>query len=301
MKVLVTGSSGLIGSALVPSLSADGHQVTRLVRPKTRPGAEQVVWDPDAGRLDPATIEGFDAVVHLAGENVAGRRWTAEQKRRLRDSRVKSTQLLAGTLARLAHPPRTLISASAVGYYGDRGDEILTEDSSSGSDFPSGMCRDWEEAAELAVRSNIRVVKLRIGAVLSPAGGALALMLPSFKAGLGAALGSGCQYMSWIAIDDLTGVIQHVLSNESLSGPLNAVAPQPVTNREFTKTLGRVLGRPTFLAVPSFVLRIAVGEIAEALLLASQRVLPARLQSSGYTFRHSALEGALRHLLGKAT
>jgi uncharacterized protein (TIGR01777 family) len=258
-----------------------------------------VVWDPDAGRLDPATIEGFDAVVHLAGENVASRRWTAEQKKRIFESRVKSTQLLAGTLAQLSHPPRSLICASAIGYYGDRGDELLTEDSSSGSDFPSSMCRKWEEAAELAAKSGHRVLKLRIGVVLSAAGGALAVMLPPFRAGLGGALGSGRQYMSWIAIDDVTGVIQHVLSNESLSGPLNTVAPQPVTNREFTKTLGRVLGQPAFLTVPSFVLRLAVGEMAEALLLASQRVLPARLQSFGYTFRYPQLEGALRHLLGQ--
>jgi uncharacterized protein len=299
VRVLVTGSSGLIGSALVPNLSGDGHQVTRLVRPKTRPGAEQVVWDPDAGRLDPATIEGFDAVVHLAGENVANRRWTVEQKKRLFESRVKSTQLLAGTLAQLSHPPRTLVCASAVGYYGDRSDVVLTEDSSSGSGFASRMCREWEGAAELAAKGGIRVVRLRTGAVLSVAGGALALMLPPFKAGLGGALGSGRQYMSWIAIDDVTGVIQHALSNESLSGPVNAVAPQPVTNREFTKILGRVLGRPTFLTVPSFVLRLAVGEMAEALLLASQRILPARLQSSGYTFRYPELEDALRHLLGK--
>ena len=299
MRVLVTGSSGLIGSALVPNLSADGHQVTRLVRPKTRPGAEQVVWDPDSGRLDPATIEGFDAVVHLAGENVASRRWTVEQKKRLFESRVKSTQLLAGTLAQLSHPPRTLVCASAIGYYGDRGDVVLTEDSSSGSGFASTMCREWEGAAELAAKGGIRVVRLRIGAVLSAAGGALALMLPPFKAGLGGALGSGRQYMSWIAINDVIGVIRHVLSNESLSGPVNAVAPQPVTNREFTKILGRVLGRPTFLRVPSFALRLAVGEMAEELLLASQRILPARLQSSGYTFRYPELEDALRDLLGK--
>jgi uncharacterized protein (TIGR01777 family) len=298
MRFLVTGSSGLIGSALVPSLAAEGHQVTRLVRPKTRPGAEQVVWDPDAGRLDPATIDGFDAVVHLAGESVASRRWTAEQKKRIFESRVKSTQLLAATLTQLSHPPRTLVCASAVGYYGDRGDELLTEESAPGSGFPCSMCREWEQAAELAAPS-VRVVKLRFGAVLSVAGGALARMLPPFKAGLGGALGSGRQYMGWIAIHDAAGVIRHGLSNESLSGPVNAVAPQPVTNREFTKTLGRVLGRPTFLAVPSFVLRLAVGEMADALLLASSRVLPARLQSSGYAFRYPKLEGALRHLLGK--
>jgi uncharacterized protein len=299
MKVLVTGSSGLIGAALVPCLSADGHSVTRLVRPKTLPGTNQLVWDPDAGRLDPATIDGFDAVIHLAGENIASRRWTAEQKRRIRESRVKSTRLLAGTLAQLSRPPRTLVCASAVGYYGDRGDELLTEESRPGSGFLSGICREWEDAAELAVRST-RVVKLRFGAVLSPRGGALARMLPPFNAGLGGVIGSGRQYMSWIAIDDVTGVIQHGLTHPRLSGPVNAVAPQPVTNREFTKTLGRVLGRPTLFAVPSFVLRLALGELAEALLLASTRVVPARLQTSGYTFRYPDLDGALRHLLKKA-
>jgi uncharacterized protein len=301
MKILVTGSSGLIGSALVPVLSAGSHQVTRLARPKTRPGADQVVWDPDAGRLDPATVDGFDAVVHLAGENIASRRWTIEQKRRLHQSRVKSTRLLAETLAQLSHPPRTLVCASAIGYYGDRGDELLSEESPPGSGFLPGICREWEEAADLAAGRGIRIVRLRLGAILSVAGGALARMLPPFKAGLSGVIGSGHQYMSWIAIDDVSGVIQHALANESLSGPVNAVAPQPVTNREFTKTLGRVLGRPTLLAVPSFALRIAVGEMADALLLASTRAVPARLQSSGYTFRYPELEGALRHLLGKTS
>jgi uncharacterized protein len=299
MNVLVTGSSGLIGAALLPCLSADGHQFTRLVRPKTRPGTNQLLWDPDAGRLDPAAIEGFDAIVHLAGENIASRRWTAEQKRRIRESRVKSTRLLAGTLAQLSRPPRTLVCASAVGCYGDRGDELLTEESLPGSGFLPQICREWEDAAELAAGRSIRVVKLRFGAILSVAGGALARMLPPFNAGLGGVIGSGRQYMSWIAIDDVTGVIQHGLVNETLSGPVNAVAPQPVTNREFTKTLGRVLSRPTLFAVPSFVLRLALGELAEALLLASARVVPARLQASGYTFRYPDLDGALRHLLGR--
>jgi len=296
MKVLVTGSSGLIGTALLPRLAAEGHQATRLVRPKTRPGASQLVWDPDAGRLDPGAIEGFDAVVHLAGENIASKRWTAEQKKRLHDSRVKSTRLLAVTLAQLSHPPRTLVCASATGYYGDRGDESLTEESPPGSGFLPQICLGWEESADLA-GPGIRVAKLRFGAVLSPAGGALALMLPSFKLGLGGVLGSGRQYLSWVAIDDAAGAIQHALLHESLSGPVNAVAPHPATNREFTKTLGRVLGRPTVLAMPSFVARLAFGEMAEALLLASTRVLPARLQASNYSFRCPKLEGALKHLL----
>lgn len=299
MKILVAGSSGLVGSALVPSLAADGHQVTRLVRPKTRPGADQVVWDPDAGRLDPVTIGGFDAVVHLAGENIASRRWTAEQKRRIRESRVKSTRLLASAIAQLSHPPRTLVCASAIGYYGERGNEVLTEESPPGVGFLPQTCREWEDSANLATGRSTRVVNLRFGAILSAAGGALARMLPPFKASLGGVLGSGRQFMSWIAIDDVAGVIQHALVSESLSGPVNAVAPQPVTNREFTKTLGRVLGRPTLFAVPSFVLRLAFGELAEAVLLASARVVPARLQASNHTFRYPDLDGALRHLIHK--
>jgi len=300
MRVLVTGSSGLIGSALVPSLVAQGDEVTCLVRPNTQPGPGQVVWDPDADRLDPSSLEGFDAIVHLAAENISKRRWSSEQKRRIRESRTKGTRLLAGTLGQLLHPPRVLVSATAIGYYGDRGDEVLTEDSLRGSGFLADVCHEWEEAAELAART-ARVVKLRFGAVLSTSGGALALMLIPFRAGLGGALGSGRQYMSWIAIDDVTGVIRHAISNQSLlGGPVNVVAPQPVTNREFTKTLGHVISRPTFLAVPSFVLRLALGEVADAVLLASTRVLPARLQSSGYAFRYFKLEPALRYLLGKS-
>ena len=300
MKIAVTGSSGLVGSALLPFLAAEGHRVTPIVRPRTRPGPGQIVWDPDAGRLDPAALEGFDGVIHLAGENIAGARWTPERKTLLRESRVKSTRLLAETLAKLEQPPRVLISASATGYYGDRGDELLTEESASGSGFAPHLCREWEDAAEAAAASGIRTVKLRFGIVLSPSGGALARMLPPFRAGLGGPLGGGRHYMSWIALDDVTAVIRHALLNEGLRGAVNAVAPQAVTNRDFTRTLARVLGRPAFLAVPPFVLRLAFGELADALLLASVRAAPARLEASGYRFLYPALDPALRHLLGRS-
>lgn len=298
MKIAVSGSSGLVGSALVSFLSAGGHRVSRLVRSKPQPGSADVHWDPAAGSVDAAGLEGLDAVVHLAGENIAGR-WTPEKKARIRDSRVKGTRLLTETLARLKQAPKVLVSASAIGYYGHRGDEALREDSPSGSGFLAEVCREWEAAAQPAAQKGIRVVSLRIGVVLSPAGGALARMLPPFRLGLGGKIGSGRQYMSWIGIDDLAGVIHHAVTNESLRGAVNAVAPRPVTNQEFTKTLGRVLGRPTIFPMPAFAARLAFGEMADELLLASTRVEPARLAVSGYIFRNPDLEGALRHLLGK--
>lgn len=299
MKILVTGSSGFIGSALLPFLTHAGHNVTSLVRPGTRPGANQLIWDPAAGRLDPASIAGFDAVVNLAGENIAGGRWTPERKQRIRDSRVKSTMLLAETLAGLSRRPRALVSASAAGYYGNRGDEALTETSTPGSGFLADVCRAWEDAARPAAAAGIRVVNLRFGMVLSAKGGALVKMLPPFKAGLGGPVGNGRQYMSWIVLDDVVGVIQHALATESLSGPVNVVAPEPVTNREFTKSLGRVLGRPAFLPLPAFAVRLLFGEMGDALLLASARVQPSRLAGSGYKFLHPELEGSLRHILSK--
>lgn len=301
MKILVTGASGLIGSALVPFLSAGGHDVIRLVRSEPKAGEAAVRWDPEAGTIDAAGLDGLDAVVHLAGENVAEGRWTAEKKRRIRDSRVKGTRLLCEALAGLARPPRVLVSASAVGYYGDRGDELLTEESPPGSGFLAGVAREWEAAAEPARRAGIRVVHPRMGAVLTPAGGALAKMLPPFRAGLGGRVGSGRQYLSWIAIDDLLGAILHLLVTEVLQGPVNVVAPRPVTSSEFAATLGRVLGRPARLAMPAFAARLAFGEMADEVLLASARVTPERLVASGYRFRYPELEGALRHLLGKPT
>jgi uncharacterized protein len=302
MKVLVTGSSGLIGLALIPSLAAGGHQVIRLVRPKSSSslsGVSEVRWDPAEGKIESSGLESLDAVVHLAGENIAAGRWTAEQKAKIRDSRIKGTELLCSTLARLARPPKVLVSASAIGYYGDRGAESLREESPSGSGFLAEVSRQWEAATEAAARMGVRVVLTRFGVVLSSSGGALAKMLPPFRMGAGGKLGSGKQYMSWVALDDAVGSIHQLLSDEALRGPVNVVAPNPVTNLEFTKTLGRVLSRPTVASVPSFAARLVFGEMADALLLASTRVEPAKLQNAGYRFRYPDLEGALRHLLGK--
>lgn len=299
MKVLITGSSGLIGSALAPFLAAKGDTVIRLVRPVSRPAADQLVWDPLADRLDAALLEGFEGVVHLAGENIGTSRWTPSVKSRLRDSRVKGTRLLAETLVRLAHPPGVLVSASAIGYYGDRGDEVLTEDSPPGTGFLPETCREWEAAAQLAAAQGIRVVNLRSGMILAATGGALARMLPPFKLGVGGVVGSGRQYVSWITLDDVIAAVHHALTDERLRGAVNAVAPAAVTNREFTNVLGHVLHRPTLLPAPAFALRLALGELADALLLASSRVSPARLQATGFAFGFPDLEGALRHVLGK--
>ncbi len=299
MKVLITGSSGLIGSALVPLLTSQGQSVTRLVRSRARLGEGEISWDPSAGNIDAGSLEGFDAVVHLAGENIAAGRWTAEQKTRIRDSRVKGTRLLAESLARLARRPAVLLCASALGYYGNRGEEVLQESSASGSGFLAEVCREWEAAAEPAAWSGIRVVNLRMGVVLSPEGGALAAMLLPFRLGVGGRIGDGKQYMSWIAIEDVVGACSFALKSEALCGPVNVVAPNPVTNLEFTKTLGRVLGRPTVFPMPAFAARLAFGEMADALLLASARLEPAKLLATGFKFRFTALQPALRHILGK--
>ncbi len=297
MHIAVSGSSGLVGSALVSSLTAGGHRVTRLVR--RSPGGNDVLWDPAEGIRDLPKLAGVDGVVHLAGENIAAGRWTEARKAEIRRSRVEGTRRLCESLAKLGARPKVLVSASAIGFYGDRGVEILTEDSAPGSDFLAGVCREWEAATELASRAGIRVVHLRFGMILSPAGGALKKMLLPFKMGAGGRIGSGAQFMSWIAIDDAVGVIQHALSTESIRGPVNAVAPAPVTNAEFTRTLARVLSRPAIVPMPAFAARLAFGELADALLLSSQRVMPSRLKESGYRFRYPELEGALRHLLNQ--
>ena len=300
MRVAVSGSTGLVGSEVVTVLSGGGHEVVRLVRRVPSPGEKAVQWDPVTREVDAAGLENFDAAVHLAGENIASGRWNAARKAAIRDSRVNGTRFLCDALAGLTRPPKTLVCASAVGYYGDRGEERLTEESPPGTGFLAEVCREWEAASAPAARKGIRVVALRIGMVLSPKGGALARMLPLFRAGLGGVIGGGRQYVSWVAIDDLPNIILHALQRGDLSGPVNAVAPRPVTNREFTETLGTALSRPTPLPVPAFALRLAVGgEMADALLLASARVIPRRLEETGYRFRFAVLSAALRHLLGK--
>jgi uncharacterized protein (TIGR01777 family) len=297
MKIAITGSTGLVGSALIPFLTTGRHHVTRIVRTSTT--ERDVVWNPCTGAIDGRRLEGLDAVVHLAGENIAARRWDAEQKARIRDSRVQGTRLLCETLAKLQRPPRVLVSASAIGFYGDQGDRELTEESPSGSGFLPEVCRDWEAATEAARKAGIRVVHLRFGVILSPGGGALAKMLTPFRLGLGGRIGGGRQWMSWIALDDAIGSIAHALTTETLRGPVNAVAPNPVTNRDFTRVLGRVVHRPTVFPLPGFMARLAFGEMAKELLLASTRVVPLELLRTDYEFRYANLEAALRHLLGK--
>ncbi|HLW79862.1 MAG TPA: TIGR01777 family oxidoreductase [Terriglobia bacterium] len=316
MRILITGSSGLIGSALRPAFATAGHSVIRLVRSgqgglegqkghegqEANPAEGAILWDPRLGSMEPgerARLEGLDAVVHLAGESIAGGRWTAGRKAKIRDSRVLVTRFLATVLAGLERPPRVMVCASAVGYYGDRGDEVLTEESSSGEGFLAGLCQEWEQAAEPAREKGIRVVNLRIGLVLSGAGGALKQMLTPFRLGLGGVIGSGRQYWSWIAIDDVVGAFQHALITDSLRGPVNTVGPGPVTNREFTRTLGRVISRPTVFPLPAFAARLAFGDMANELLLAGQRVEPRRLIESGYEFRFRDLDAALRHVLNR--
>jgi uncharacterized protein (TIGR01777 family) len=297
MRIAVTGASGLIGGALVPALRSGGHEVLRLVRREPR-GGDEVRWDPALRSIDAARLEGLDAVVHLSGENIADGRWTDAKKARLRSSRVGSTRFLSETLAGLARKPSVLVSGSAVGYYGDRGDTWVTEADPPATDFFGRLSVEWEAAAAHAAHAGIRVVHPRTGIVLCPAGGALGEMLLPFKLGVGGKVGSGRQYFSWIALDDVVGVIHHLLARSDLSGPVNACSPEPVTNAELTKTLGHVLSRPTLVPVPGFALRIAFGEVADA-LLASTRMKPERLLATGYRFRFPELEGALRHVLGR--
>ena len=298
MHVAVTGSQGLVGSALVPFLTTGDHRVTRLVR-RAPVGPDEVPWDPPRGMAEVSRLDGVDAVVHLAGENIAEGRWTPARKAEIRRSRVEGTRSLCEALARLARPPKVFVSASAVGFYGDRGAEIVTEDSPQGTGFLPDVCREWEAATEPASGAGIRVVHLRFGMILSPAGGALRKMLLPFKLGVGGWVGNGRQFMSWIALDDAIAAIHHCLCEESVRGPVNVAAPGPVTNADFTRTLARVLRRPAVIPLPAFAARLLFGEMADALLLAGARVIPARLQSSRYRFRYPDLESALRHLLGR--
>lgn len=297
MKILVSGSTGFIGSELVAFLKGKGHSVTRLVRAKTGSGDEEILWNPVARVIDMKRMDGFDAVVHLAGDPIAQGRWTPEKKARIRDSRVKGTRFLSESVGQLARPPRTFLCASAIGLYGDRGAEILTEESSPGTGFLAETGIAWERACEPAVQKGLRVVNMRIGVVLSPKGGALKMMLPPFRLGVGGILGDGQQFMSWVALPDVAAAFHHALTTDSLRGPVNAVSPNPVSNREFTKTLGSVLHRPTVLPMPAFAVRTLFGEMGQELLLASTRVDPRRLKSTGYRFQHPDLDGALRALL----
>ena len=298
MKIAVTGATGMVGSAFAALASTGGHEVVRLVRREAATD-DEIQWDPEQGTIDADRLAGVDAVVHLAGDNISEGRWTEAKKKRIRSSRVEGTRLIAETLAKLDTKPRVLVAASAIGFYGNRGDEPLDESAQVGEGFLADVCREWEAATQPAVDVGMRVVNLRIGVVLSPRGGAVAKMLTPFKLGLGGCIGNGQQYMSWISLDDVIATIHHALMTESLSGPVNAVAPGAVTNREFTKTFGKVLKRPTILPMPAFAAKLAFGEMADDLLLSSTHVLPNKLSESGYKFRHPQLEQALRHVLGK--
>jgi len=305
MHVLMSGSSGLVGSALLSSLAGSGHTISRLLRPSSVAAAgddsKNIIWDPAAGTVDHDALSALecDAVVHLAGAGIADGRWSEKRKTVIRESRVNGTRYLATSLARLDRPPRVLVCASAIGFYGDRADEELDEESAPGNNFLADVCRQWEQAAQPARDKGIRVVHLRLGMILSTTGGALKKMLLPFRMGLGGIVAGGKQYWSWIDLTDAVGSIEYLLVTESLSGPVNGVAPDAPTNAEFTKALGRVLKRPTIFPMPSLVAKLMLGEMAQELLLASARVVPKKLTMSGYQFRYPTLEESLRHQLGR--
>lgn len=302
MRILISGSSGLVGTALCQALKNKGHQVIRLVRDKSKVSDDAIFWDPENEGWDSSyslpKFENMDAVVNLSGENIAGR-WTDDKKNKIKSSRVKSTKTLSHILSSLKNPPEVLINGSAIGFYGDRGEELLTEESAPGDNFLSNVCQDWERAAvENLIKTKIRVVLLRTGMVLSTKGGGLATMLTPFKFGLGGVLGNGHQYMSFISLDDLVNIIIFLIENKQIIGPVNAVTPHPITNQEFTKTLGKVLHRPTILAVPKFLPSLIFGQMADDLLFASQKVYPKKLANAGFHFKYPTIESALTHELG---
>jgi uncharacterized protein (TIGR01777 family) len=298
MKIIMTGSSGLIGSALTAALRGAGHPVTPLVRQAAAPPGA-ISWNPLAERMDAAPLAGTQAVIHLAGESLAEGRWTTAKKERMYCSRVQATDLLARTLTQLRPLPRVLLCASAVGYYGSRGDEVLSEEMPPGTGYAADLCRQWEAASAPAAAAGIRVVHMRLGIVLSAAGGALGKMLTPFRLGLGGKIGNGKQYMSWIALDDVVAAMIHLLAHSQLAGAVNLVAPQAVTNRQFTMALGHALHRPTLFFLPAFAARLAMGEMADELLLASARVAPTRLLADGFAYQYPELRPALLHALGK--
>ena len=292
MKIAIAGASGLIGSAFLDAVEDDGAEVTRLVRGS--PKAGEIEWHPNQDAIEPTLLEGFEAIVNLAGENVAEGRWTDEKKKKIHDSRVHGTHLISEAIAKVVNKPRVFLCASATGIYGDRPDETLNEHSESGGGFLAGVCREWEKATEPAAKAGVRVVNLRFGPVLAPHGGMMEKMLTPFKMGLGGKIGSGKQYISWVAIDDVVGAMKLALQDESIRGPLNVVSPNPVTNEEFTKALGDALSRPTVMAVPAFAARLAFGEMADEMLLASQRVIPKRLKDARFNFQYPNLVDAVR-------
>lgn len=295
-RILVSGVSGPIGAALVPSLKTRGYEITRLVRGSIT-GGDQIAWNP-VQPISSETVSGFDAVIHLAGEGIVGR-WTDEKKLKIRDSRVAGTRNLAQALAQTQHKPQVFVCGSAIGYYGDRGSEVLNEQSAPGSGFLPDVCREWEAATKAAADAGIRTVQMRTGVVLSPKGGALGKMLTPFKMGIGGRLGNGQQWMSWIDVQDMVGAIHHILKTDLMQGPVNLVAPKPVTNAEFTRTLASALSRPTIFPMPAFAVKVAFGEMGETVLLGSQRVEPAQLIASGYPFAFSDLRASLENLLKK--
>jgi uncharacterized protein len=297
MKILIAGSSGLIGSSLVRSFSKDGHEVHCLLRASSAPGKPW--WDSESGVVELCGLDAFDAVINLAGENIAGGRWNVSRKERILRSRVEGSRLLLGKMLSQSQKPAVVISASAVGFYGDCADRVVDEDDVLGKGFLADVCTQWEHAYVPATEAGVRVVNLRLGMVLSDSGGALEKMLLPFKLGLGGVIGSGKQYVSWISVDDVIGAISHVLKNEDIRGPINLVSSEPVTNHEFTKALGSVLNRPTFFALPAFAARMIMGEMADELLLSSIRAIPKKLMDSGYEFRHPELMRALKAIINK--
>ncbi|MGA8222737.1 MAG: TIGR01777 family oxidoreductase [Candidatus Acidiferrales bacterium] len=298
MRILIAGATGLVGTALGEELRADGHAVWQLVRPGGTARAGDVRWDPVSGSVDVAAMEGADVVVCLSGASIGDGRWTLERKKVLRSSRVDATRVLVESLGQMKRKPRLFVGASAIGYYGDRGDEILTESSTAGNDFLALLARDWEAEATRAESSGVRTVILRFGVILSAKGGALPRMLTPFKLGAGGRLGSGKQWMSWVALEDVVGIIRAAIANEGIKGTVNVVAPNPVRNAEFTRVLASVLHRPAIFPAPAFVLRMALGEMADGLLLSSQRVRPERILAAGYNYRMTDLDAALREILG---
>lgn len=298
MRILVSGSTGVIGTPLVPSLRKDGHEVVRLTRSPQDTGEPEVLWNPAEGTIDRKALEGIDAVIHLAGESIAGI-WTEAKKQEIYESRAKGTQLLVRAVSRLKEPPRTFLSASAIGYYGDRGEELLTEESTHGDHFLSQVCQGWEAAAAPACKKGIRLVLLRFGIVLSNDDPTFGLLTNVFKVGLGGKLGDGSNHVSWICIDDAVRAVKHALYNENIEGPVNVVAPNPVRHRELVAALGDTLSRPTLITLPEFATRAVFGQIAETLLLSSMRVRPRKLKESGFRYRYPRIEGALKHLLDR--